>query len=64
MDYINNIEKINTNKNIEKETYEKEKQNKYEIENINKKIETISIISFLMLSKCYYFMKFSSEFFV
>ena len=42
MDYLNNIEKININKNIEKETYEKEKQNKYEIENINKKIEIMN----------------------
>ena len=39
MQYINNIDKIKINRNIEKENYEKEKQNKYEIENINKKLE-------------------------
>ena len=42
MQYINNIDKININKNIEKDFYEKEKQNKSEIENTNKKIELIN----------------------
>ena len=42
MQYINNIDKININKNIEKDFYEKEKQNKIELENVNKKIELIN----------------------
>ena len=43
MQYINNIDKINLNKNLVSDNYDKEiKQNKYEIEKTNKTIETMN----------------------
>ena len=43
MQYINNIDKINLNKNLLSDNYDKEiKQNKYEIEKTNKTIETMN----------------------
>ena len=43
MQYINNIDKINLNKNAINDKYEKElKQNKYEIEGTNKKLDIIN----------------------
>ena len=43
MQYINDIDKINLNKNLLSDNYDKEiKQNKYEIEKTNKTIETMN----------------------